>query len=307
MIYLLDKSTGKVLKTEKYEVIPNTIMEAFFNTYGEDIQRGYGTYEISGNIPIYKPVKVLVRVDQKDNIYRYTNLLTDFKNEFEMDLKKLIEIERAKLDGKIVKYIRGEFREFTPKVYEEYDDVIQDYTLNLDKYKEYIKDIVSKCEHEVRDHGFYYTFWDNELYLQPFRVSGDNDYAAVQGIMGLENPNHRILKLFVAKNGKRVTKVGAYKILRGTAVIDPLLTYLRDSIVGYSGLIKDAISLLVKYVDTQNTKEQLDYILNNYVEILISNITARLDKEPGVKQLKANLTKVIKDAKIKPESSMILK
>lgn len=300
MIYLYSKKNKEIYNTDDYVVLSTNAIDTLKMQYKDDIYNNYGEIVVDDTTmtPIFKFYEINITVDE----FNTPRLALDSDvNKVSVTKKEYYEAKKASLKGKIVKFFDNKFFLFDYDPVKDYDPTVNAWTFNINKYKELVLNKIKDSEQEIREHGYYYTFWPDldYVFVQPFRVVPDNDYQAIKQVMELPKPQ-RALKLFMVKDGKRLTAVGTYKWIRGLAVTDDFLKYIYQMITAYSNYVKTGIYQLVKYVETVSDLNTLKHIEKNYVDMIVTNIGNELDKLEEVRYGRVAISNAFKEHNILP-------
>ena len=305
MLYLYSKQNGQLLSTENFVVIAPNVIELLKKQFANEIRNNYGEIAINPKTytPYFKYYEVDIIVDSENN----PHLASEGEEGITVKKKDYYKAKDEMLKGKVMKFYNGEFHLFTADPIKDYVPSDNTWVLNVNKYRDVLLDKIRNSEQEIREHGYYYTFWDEspEMYVQPFRVVPDNDYQAINQVKELPR-SHRALKLFTVKDGKRQTAVGTFKWIKGAAVNDEFLRYISSMITSYSNYVKDGIYQMVQYTATVNDINVLKNINDNYVSLILNNIHKKLYEIEDVKVATAKIKTLFKQYGIKPITDNVL-
>lgn len=305
MLYLYSKRNNSIYSTEDYVLLSSNVIEAIKLQYKEDINNNFGDIEVDPvtYIPKFEYYMIEIVVDEFNN----PRLALETERGVAVRKKDYFEAKEENLKGKIVKFFDNKFYTFENDPIKDYDPETNTFNINISKYRDILVNTIKNCEQEVREHGYYYTFWadDETLFLQPFRVVPDNDYQAIKQVAELPLAQ-RAIKLFTSSNGKRQTSVGSYKWLKGPVVQNEVLEYISGMITGYSGYIKDAIYGMAKQVETIDDLDKLRYIEHNYIDMILNGISTKLDMLEEVRHAKAKIMATLQANNIKPMNDVLL-
>lgn len=309
-LYLYDTEKKQLYESNSMIVLNPEIITVLKNTHANDLLQDYGRIIVDETTlaPKFEFYRVNITVD-KENNPSLANSATPMDQVHSVIKKDYVEAIKNRNKGKLIKFFNNEFYIFDNDYIKDYDPETNTFKINIKKLKIQVKNKILNSEQELRNHGFYYNYWPDEniFYLQPFRVTPDNDLQVLKTMKEDLPTEYKALKLFKAdKYGRRMTTVGSYRWLKGKQVLDELLQYQILLITSYSGYIKDTIYQMSNFIEAVNDIETLMKFDVAYIDIIIKEMSKKLEAIPELITMKTQLISKLKVLGIKPIDDILL-
>lgn len=288
-IYAYNKKYNSITILEDTVILDTEEMENLEAVHREDIRNTFGKIIVDNETmtPKYEPTKALIVVDKITNNFSRVQVKgedDESKYYAEVLFKDLVNHTNIDTFNKISKFYKGKFYLFDNDRRKVYNPENNTWSYDLVEYRNYLIDIVSKSEGELRQHGFYHSLLpDGKTYLQPFRnVEKDNDHATIIGLTYLPKSIRKI-KLFVEdeNTGKRLTAPKTFYWVPAGKLPDVFLTAIIMLITGYSESIKAGISLMLQKIQSTSAIEELEEIEKKYKQMILLGMRKAIEGDPN--------------------------
>ena len=304
MIYIYSKKTGEILEIEDATILDSTTMDTLKAVHKEDIRNAFGRIVVENDTPVYRDTYINIIVDKKTNDFaKISNAGKDDENFYYTKVKNKDYITHTAINSltTVSKYFNGSFHTFPKENDKIYDAKTNTFSLDLKLFKESIINMVTSCEDELRQHGFFHNLFGTETYVQPFRnANKENDQTVLLAQRVSTHVSARRIKIFTydIEKRKRLTSPGEFYWIMDGQVSDTVLDALLTLIAGYSESVKAGIAGMIKKIEDTNNIDTLKDIKEKYVYMILHNMQVALESSATNKKLIEQVKQKIQEEKI---------
>lgn len=310
-LYLYSKTKKLLVNTNDYIVIDKDEVMSLEIIHASDIKSSFGRVDVDQDTfkPYFKYNTVIISVSKESNDFAKVDRIIE-ENEYiycrVVSQKKFTEIDNARRTGSMVKYFGDNedndlnFHVFTNKLDHDYNPKDNSLVFNLDKYKKLVLDKVKNSNDTIRQHGYYYKFWeDGPEFIQPFRKGNMNDLHIIENLRN--NIPAELRQLFFFKEDaetglRREDKwVWSGPIVR-TEILSVIIRLISAYDAGLSAAINDTLTIL----NNETKLEKLQYFDLHHVKIILRELQKQIENMPIFKDTMVQFRTMLKEYKITP-------
>lgn len=304
-LYLYSKTKKLLVNTNDYIVIDKDEVMSLEIIHASDIKSSFGRVDVDQDTfkPYFKYNTVIISVSKESNDFAKVDKIIE-ENEYiycrVVSQKKFTEIDNARRTGSMVKYFGDNedndlnFHVFTNKLDHDYNPKDNSLVFNLDKYKKLVLDKVKNSNNNIRQHGYYYKFWeDGPEFIQPFRKGDMNDLHIIENLRN--NIPAELRQLFFFKEDEETGLRREDKwIWSGPVVSNEILSVIIGLISAYDAGVSTAINGVLTLLQGETNLEKLQYFDLHHVKVILRQLQQEIENMPifkdNIKQFREMLT-----------------
>ena len=290
-LYLYSKTKKLLVNTTDYIVIDKDEVISLEIIHADDIKRSFGRVDIDQVTfkPYFRYNTVIISISKESNDFAKVDKIIE-ENEYiycrVVSQKKFTEIDNARRTGSMVKYFGDNenndlnFHVFTNKLDHDYNPKDNSLVFNLDKYKKLVLDKVKNSNGNIRQHGYYYKFWeDGPEFVQPFRKGDMNDLHIIENLKN--NIPEELRQLFFFKEDEETGLRREDKwIWSGPIVSNEILSFIIRLISAYDAGVSSAINGVLALLQGETNLEKLQYFDIHHVKVILRQLQQEIENMP---------------------------